>query len=299
MRRLRTLLLISCLCLTASAGLAEEGVTVSEPLDFSAGDDQWIVRGIAANDLLNIREEPSPLGKTLGRLRNGSLVTPGECRDVEGYQWCRITALDVDDLQGWTPARYLQSLAEFSAEMEAASAETAAPQAPETEAEPEEAAAGIPIPQPAPREEAGLEPRLAGEEQSPPPELAPGLPSGLPPGLEARFAGADPAPLASPQAEEPETSTAPGIAGGVPCARHRGQPMTRCLLVVARTGEADADVTVVWPDGGTRLIEFRDGLPARADAGGELRYTREGTLSMIRIGDAERFEILDALAFGR
>jgi hypothetical protein len=30
-----------------------------------------------------------------------------------------------------------------------------------------------------------------------------------------------------------------------------------------------------------------------------MRFTREGTLNLIRIGNGERFEILDALALGK
>lgn len=420
MRRLRALPVILCLSFPAAA--QEGGGQISEPLRIAPEPDQWIVRGIAANDLLNVREKPSPLGKTLGRLPNGSLVRLGECEEVEGYEWCRIVALDVDELEGWTPARYLQSLAEFGAEMErqaAAPADAEGNQAEPAAPETARAADGTPVPQPAPRDEAAVasEPVEVGEPAGEPPVTAEAAaaetavpdsdapteaaaseaPAGeaeaaqadresrlageeraLPPGLEARFAGAEPAPLAEAPADgaeaaepasEPRASAvagdeqeddaegsgaadeavaageadgvpmpsprpgsgeaadaAPGpppadsgqvalaeetaatglppragpgdIAGEAPCARHVGQPMTRCVLLVARTGAGDADVTVVWPDGGTRLIEFRGGAPARSDATGEFRYTREGTLNMIRIGGSERFEILDALAFG-
>ena len=90
---------------------------------------------------------------------------------------------------------------------------------------------------------------------------------------------------------------APDGTGGIPCARHVGQPMTRCEVNVARTG-GDSAVTVTWPDGGTRVISFHGGLPAGSDSSDEFRFTREGSLNMIRVGVSERFEITDQLALG-
>lgn len=84
----------------------------------------------------------------------------------------------------------------------------------------------------------------------------------------------------------------------IPCARYLGQPMTRCEAGVTRTGPDASDVTVNWPDGGARIIRFRDGQPEGANARGEFRFTREADLHMIRVGAGERFEITDALAFG-
>ena len=65
-----------------------------------------------------------------------------------------------------------------------------------------------------------------------------------------------------------------------------------------RTGTDNADVTVTWPDGGTRVISFVAGMPAGSDGPSDFRFTREGSLNMIRIGVSERFEITDQLALG-
>jgi hypothetical protein len=100
--------------------------------------------------------------------------------------------------------------------------------------------------------------------------------------------------LADPQSPAPTWDAT----GEIPCARYVGQPMTRCQAGVKRSGEGKADVTVTWPDGGTRTIGFYDGKPAGANSRGEFRFTREGDLNMIRIGVSERFEITDTLAFG-
>lgn len=91
---------------------------------------------------------------------------------------------------------------------------------------------------------------------------------------------------------------AAGIDGDIPCARYVGEPMTHCAVKVVRGKDGKADVTVSWPDGGTRLISFDAGKPASSDSRAEFRFTREGELNMIRIGVAERFEITDDLALG-
>ncbi len=111
-----------------------------------------------------------------------------------------------------------------------------------------------------------------------------------------------------PQAIDPQTvarvepptgpARAPDATGEVPCARYVGQPMTRCEASIVRMGNNKADVTVTWPDGGTRVISFYAGMPAGSNSRSDFRYTREGSLSMIRVGVSERFEITDSLAFG-
>lgn len=347
-----------------------------------------VVRGLSAGDLLNIRASASPLGKTIGRLPNGAVVRKIECKVVDGYEWCRVDAVDAEELSGWTPARYLHSpeveetqsaaaadvsgqTSEAPADGAAADEPASAAAEPSPDADGTESRSDVPIPQPAPRPAApagtdaeSKEARLAAEE----------APDALPPGLEARFAGGSAIPIdevraaeprllapsvAEPvaqetQAEDTQESSVSGNADEgaaeqgvpvptprpgsreateevaetpaesdesaavaqavsemptaavspsfdatdeVPCARYLGQPMARCIMRVVRAGTDAANITVVWPDGGTRLIEFRDGAPAGSNSRGEFRFTREGTLNMIRIGLSERFEILDALVF--
>lgn len=125
------------------------------------------------------------------------------------------------------------------------------------------------------------------------------------------LAGAAPATnpkTVDPQSIDPQTvarvepptgpTRAPDATGEVPCARYVGQPMTHCEASIVRMGNNKADVTVTWPDGGTRVISFYAGLPAGSNSRSDFRYTREGGLSMIRVGVSERFEITDTLAFG-
>lgn len=102
---------------------------------------------------------------------------------------------------------------------------------------------------------------------------------------------------AQPAEPTPALSPAEGEAAEIPCARYVGQPMTRCEVRILRLSADDADVTVLWPDGGERLIRFRGGEPDGTNTRGEFRFTREAELNLIRIGSGERFEILDALPF--
>ena len=229
-----------------------------------------MVQGLSAGDLLNVRASASPMGAVMGRLPNGALVRRHECRMVEGYEWCRIAVIEGEgegeDLAGWTPGRYLQFIEAMA----------------EAEATP------------------------PAEEEAP----------SLPPGLDARFADAPAAP-----ALLPDTPAAPALPSNadaatylpalrealrargaviadIPCARHLGQPMTSCAARIVRIDGAAAEITVTWPDGGTRVISFRGGEPADSDAPDALHFTREGGLNLIRIGPSERFEITDGVAFG-
>jgi hypothetical protein len=89
--------------------------------------------------------------------------------------------------------------------------------------------------------------------------------------------------------------------GNVPCSMGGGQPTGSCPFGVKREGGGSATVTVTKPDGRTRAIVFEKGKAVGYDQSqadpGELRASREGDLSVIRIGD-ERYEIPDAVVFG-
>lgn len=109
------------------------------------------------------------------------------------------------------------------------------------------------------------------------------------------------APALDPQTVarvDPSPGPAPDATAEIPCARYLGQPMARCQASVQRNGTGKSDVTVTWPDGGSRVISFYNGQPAGSNSRSDFRFTREGNLNMIRVGPAERFEITDAIAFG-
>jgi hypothetical protein len=90
--------------------------------------------------------------------------------------------------------------------------------------------------------------------------------------------------------------------GLVPCAQHKGQPMTNCEFGVARKGGGYATVVITKPDGVRRAIFFSMGIAvgadtSQADGYPELSVEKEMDLYRIRIGD-ERYEIPEAAIFG-
>jgi hypothetical protein len=284
-----------------------------------------IVTGLAPDDLLNLRTTASPVAKVEARLTGGERVTNLGCNDVNGYKWCKVESTGKQKLSGWAPARYLIPLNPapyVEGETRPADAPVVASTGDEAGKPEAEAAAEAAVPastQPPP---------------TPPPDLAARLGGAGPvAGAEStqksaaeigRTAMQDAYGLAFAAQENPTTgeieepvaaraSTAPPpdaqtvarleppsghATNEIPCARYVGEPMTRCAVSVVRKGSDKADVTITWPDGGTRIISFVAGQPAGSDAPGDFRFTREGSLNMIRVGVSERFEITDQLALG-
>ncbi|MBZ9822469.1 SH3 domain-containing protein [Mesorhizobium sp. CA4] len=235
-----------------------------------------IIGGLAPDDLLNIRVTASPSGKVAARLPNGTAVKNYGCNVVNGYPWCKVEDTQDAHIVGWAPARYLSPNNPAPAPEDAA--------APATDANlPGEANAPESSEEPQP----DIAARLGRSEPAAPPTAIDISVIAMRDAYALAFAAS-----ATSQADAPAPD-----ASGIPCARHVGQPMTRCEISVAHEG-GDSVVTVTWPDGGTRLINFRDGKPAGCDSSDEFRFTREGSLNMIRIGVSERFEITDALALG-
>jgi len=285
-----------------------------------------IVTGLAPEDLLNIRATASPIGRVQGRLPGGTSVKNFGCNEVNGNPWCKVEQIDNPQVKGWAPARYLTpgnpaTVADVPAEDPSqAAATTEAPVAPAPPADltarfgevdqgaPKSAAA---IGWTAMEDAYGL--AFAASENASTGEI-PGSTAADAPADNGAAAdeGAAPAPgipLPTPRPGETpaepqavarlEPAQTPDDAGnGIPCARYLGQPMTICKARIEHKGADKADVTVTWPNGGTRLISFYGGLPAGTDSPGEFRFTREGSLNMIRVGVSERFEITDQLALG-
>lgn len=292
------------------------------------------VAGLAPDDQLNIRASASALGKTLGRLPNGSVVNRYECEMVNGYEWCRVSSIEDASLSGWAPSRYLLTLSVEENSTAAIADDTPGAQEREPDSTSQlppalaERFADEPV---APAElteshVANLQTRLRAPASepaavAPEPAIDPSIPTPTPrPGSstvdtplavaqtvppartetapETSFSGPTPFASASRTPEAPVRSIPPDATGEIPCARYIGQPMTRCTVSVMRRNDKDADLSIAWPDGGFRIIEFRDGEPSRANSRGEFRYTKEGPLHMIRVGVSERFEIVEAIAFG-
>jgi len=255
-----------------------------------------IIGGLAPDDLLNIRATASPGAKVQARLPNGAAVKNFGCNVVNGYPWCKVEDTQDAHITGWAPARYLSpgnpTPAPEDAATPAPEAAVAPPPAPEAVAPPPPAAEPAPAP-PAAREAPppDIEARLGGAGPAEAPSATDIGRTAMQDAVGLALAASATAADGSP---DPSASDADG---GIPCARRVGQPMTHCEISVARTGD-DSAVTVTWPDGGTRVISFHGNQPAGSDSQDEFRFTREGTLNMIRIGAAERFEITDALALG-
>jgi uncharacterized protein YraI len=283
-----------------------------------------VVVGLAPGDFLNIRATPSPIGSIQARLPNGAGVTNLGCAQYDGYDWCKVTTLDAPKVTGWTPGRYLHAA---DAGQEAAETATTPP---EPSNPPAGDAAAIPGNLDARIGSKGGESANAGERAAdqklreaiiarygPVYRAALGLPSGggaddaaaAADGASEGGAPADPSiPLPTPRPDRPGDATRPAVAsvqpaekavGEVPCAGAFGQPMSACRAAITRLGPGVADVAVSLPDGGSRTIRFRGGKPDGSDSDEPLHFTREGSLNMIRIGKAERFEILDAVALGK
>lgn len=254
-----------------------------------------VVTGLAPDDLLKVRTTASPVGTVEARLSSGDMVTNLGCNDINGYKWCKIESTGKEKLSGWAPARYLIPL-NPAPYVEGATRPADAPVVASTGSANETGQASAPD-----------QSHATGSANSAP------VP---PPDLTARLGGAGPAAESTPKsaaeigraamqdayalalaAPDVPLDSAPGD-GEIPCARYVGEPMTRCEATVVHKGTDKAEVTVTWPDGGTRVIAFDAGRPAGSNADGNFRFTREGSLNMIRIGEAERFEITDAVAFG-
>jgi hypothetical protein len=112
--------------------------------------------------------------------------------------------------------------------------------------------------------------------------------------------GAKASPVRSTDALVPGTKF--NATGVLPCSRMAGQPMANCKFGVVRSGNGSAQVTIFWPDGGSRVIYFEKGAPTSFDqsqADGDARMTinLNSDLFMITIG-AQRFEIVDAVVNG-
>ncbi|QND63096.1 SH3 domain-containing protein [Mesorhizobium loti] len=258
-----------------------------------------IVTGLAPDDLLKIRTTASPIAKVEARLTGGDRVTNLGCNDVNGYKWCKVESTGKEKLSGWAPARYLIPL-NPAPYVEGETKPADAPVVASTGSETEQASATD-------------QSQTTGSAGADTPSQAP---VASPPDLTARLGGGDQATESTPKSATEigraavqdayrlalaATDAAPASApdaGEIPCARYVGEPMTHCVISVARKDSDNVDVTVTWPDGGTRVISFHGGQPASSDADGNFRFTREGSLNMIRVGEAERFEITDAVAFG-
>lgn len=83
----------------------------------------------------------------------------------------------------------------------------------------------------------------------------------------------------------------------IPCVAEPGKPMSRCEAGVKRS-PGGGSVHVTTPDGGSRVITFRDGKVFSTDAESPFKVERRDDWSIVRIGTVEVYEIPDAFVFG-
>lgn len=81
------------------------------------------------------------------------------------------------------------------------------------------------------------------------------------------------------------------------CVAEPGKPMSQCDAGVKRFA-GGGTVHVSTPDGGSRVITFRDGKVASTDAGAPFKVERRDDWTIVRIGAVEVYEIPDAFVFG-
>jgi uncharacterized protein YraI len=72
------------------------------------GPDFFVVSGLAAGDVLNVRVEPSAQGQLLATLQPGARVENLGCRMVGQARWCRIRTTGGVSVTGWVNGRYLR-----------------------------------------------------------------------------------------------------------------------------------------------------------------------------------------------
>lgn len=72
----------------------------------SGGPDWWQVDGVAYNDTLNIRNQPSTRGRVVAQMRNGEPLRNLGCRMTSGQRWCRVETRR--GVVGWANGRFLR-----------------------------------------------------------------------------------------------------------------------------------------------------------------------------------------------
>ncbi len=83
----------------------------------------------------------------------------------------------------------------------------------------------------------------------------------------------------------------------IPCVAEPNKPMSQCEAGVKRTA-GGGSVHVTTPDGGSRVITFRDGKVSATDADAPFKVERRDDWTIVRVGAVEVYEIPDALVFG-
>ena len=72
------------------------------------GPDAWVVSGVAANDVLNLRRMPSARSPVVAGRPNGAVLRNAGCRMVAEQRWCQVETTDVPVARGWVNGQFLK-----------------------------------------------------------------------------------------------------------------------------------------------------------------------------------------------
>lgn len=75
------------------------------------GPESWTVGGLASDDALKLRAEPSSRAAVLGEFADGTVLRNLGCKQEGTQHWCQVATVEGTALQGWAPARFLHSAA--------------------------------------------------------------------------------------------------------------------------------------------------------------------------------------------
>ena len=69
-------------------------------------------------------------------------------------------------------------------------------------------------------------------------------------------------------------------------------------FVIRRGNDGTATVEIAQPNSGKRLILFVQGKPIASDSQDSLSFSRQGDVTVVKLGTDERYDVPDALVFG-
>ncbi len=73
-----------------------------------SGQDSYVVSGVPAGDVLNVRSQASAQSAVIARLASGARVQNLGCQQRGQTRWCRIRTIGGVDVTGWVNGRYLR-----------------------------------------------------------------------------------------------------------------------------------------------------------------------------------------------
>ncbi len=74
----------------------------------AGGPDLWMVAGVPAGDVLNMRKTPSTKSRVVMSFANGFTLRNKGCKMAGGQRWCRVERPDDPSVRGWVAGKYLR-----------------------------------------------------------------------------------------------------------------------------------------------------------------------------------------------